>query len=222
MDDNFAFTPPQMRTSRTRRASNPLLSPGLSRKNVDVKRILLIYTGGTIGMFRSPRGLEPRKGFLTQYLKKMPMYHDTETVEELKRFEETSPDKIEESSLDNTLEELREIIETKRDLEAHQPQNPDYALPPDILIPPKLQSGTRVLVHMYEYVPLLDSSNIRLKEWSQIATDIHRNYHMYDGFVVLHGTDTMSWTATALSFFFRKSWEACGSNGKPNSNFFSS
>ncbi|NLK72352.1 MAG: asparaginase [Clostridiales bacterium] len=53
---------------------------------------------------------------------------------------------------------------------------------------------------LHEYIPLFDSSNISLKEWSQIAKDIESNYHEYDGFVVFHGTDTMAYTASALSF----------------------
>jgi L-asparaginase len=38
------------------------------------------------------------------------------------------------------------------------------------------------------------------EDWHQIAEDIERNYYDYDGFVVLHGTDTMAYTASALSF----------------------
>lgn len=51
-----------------------------------------------------------------------------------------------------------------------------------------------------EYEPLLDSSNMSQKEWIKIAKDIEENYHEYDGFIVLHGTDTMAYTASALSF----------------------
>lgn len=51
-----------------------------------------------------------------------------------------------------------------------------------------------------EYDPLLDSSNMTLREWNQIASDIYHHYEKYDGFVVLHGTDTMAYTASALSF----------------------
>ncbi len=46
----------------------------------------------------------------------------------------------------------------------------------------------------------LDSSNVKISEWQDIAFIIHENYHQYDGFVVLHGTDTMAFTASALSF----------------------
>lgn len=47
----------------------------------------------------------------------------------------------------------------------------------------------------------LDSSNMTPSDWIVIARRILSNYADYDGFVVLHGTDTMSWTASALSFF---------------------
>ncbi len=53
---------------------------------------------------------------------------------------------------------------------------------------------------IHEYSPLLDSSNITQEEWIKIAKDIENNYHEYDGFVVLHGTDTMAYTASALAF----------------------
>lgn len=51
-----------------------------------------------------------------------------------------------------------------------------------------------------EYQPLLDSSNMTVNEWNRIAADIATEYENYDGFVVLHGTDTMAYTASALSF----------------------
>ncbi|CAI8162043.1 asparaginase [Pseudidiomarina mangrovi] len=53
-----------------------------------------------------------------------------------------------------------------------------------------------------EYAPLMDSSDMTPADWLHIAEDIQRNYHEYDGFVILHGTDTMAYTASALSFMF--------------------
>lgn len=53
---------------------------------------------------------------------------------------------------------------------------------------------------MIEFDPLLDSSNIAVDQWNQIGRAIRDNYDTYDGFVVLHGTDTMAYTASALSF----------------------
>lgn len=51
-----------------------------------------------------------------------------------------------------------------------------------------------------EYQPLLDSSNMTVSDWNRIAKDIADEYRNYDGFIVFHGTDTMAYTASALSF----------------------
>ena len=53
---------------------------------------------------------------------------------------------------------------------------------------------------MLEMDPLLDSSNMTVREWNKIAQLVADHYDAYDGFVVLHGTDTMAYTASALSF----------------------
>ena len=101
-----------------------------------MKRVLLIYTGGTIGMVRTPKGYAPRDGFFRALLEEIPA---------LRR--------------DNMPHwELRELS------------------------------------------PLLDSSNMTYVEWNRIAGLIAEEYDRYDGFVVLHGTDTMAYTASALSF----------------------
>ena len=46
----------------------------------------------------------------------------------------------------------------------------------------------------------IDSSNIRIEHWNHLANIIHTYYHQYHGFVILHGTDTMAYSASALSF----------------------
>ena len=51
-----------------------------------------------------------------------------------------------------------------------------------------------------EFDPLLDSSDITVREWNQIGRAIAARYDDYDGFVVLHGTDTMAYSASAISF----------------------
>jgi len=56
-------------------------------------------------------------------------------------------------------------------------------------------------LHMYN--PLLDSSNILPDDWWIIAKDITEHYDEYDGFVVVHGTDTMAYTASALAFMLQ-------------------
>ncbi len=54
-----------------------------------------------------------------------------------------------------------------------------------------------------ETSPLLDSSRMSVAEWNLIGKTIADNYDLYDGFVILHGTDTMAYTASALSFMLK-------------------
>jgi L-asparaginase len=55
-------------------------------------------------------------------------------------------------------------------------------------------------VVLHEYVPFCDSSDLGPADWARLAHDIRANYLHFDGFVVLTGTDTMAYCATALSF----------------------
>lgn len=48
--------------------------------------------------------------------------------------------------------------------------------------------------------PPIDSSDMNPKIWSKLARTIQRNYNRFEGFVILHGTDTMAYTASALSY----------------------
>lgn len=66
--------------------------------------------------------------------------------------------------------------------ELHRPEMPEYTL--------------------NEYSPLIDSAEMSPRDWQRIANDINTHYTDYDGFVILHGTDTMAYTASALSFMF--------------------
>ena len=66
--------------------------------------------------------------------------------------------------------------------EFHRPEMPDFVI--------------------NEYPSLIDSSDMTPNHWMQIATDIEKHYQDYDGFIILHGTDTMAFTASALSFVF--------------------
>ena len=54
--------------------------------------------------------------------------------------------------------------------------------------------------HIVEFSPLLDSSNMTPADWLKIAQAVAQYYAEYDGFVVIHGTDTMAYTASALAF----------------------
>jgi L-asparaginase len=53
---------------------------------------------------------------------------------------------------------------------------------------------------IHEYPSLLDSSDMKPDDWQMIAQDIADNYQQFDGFIILHGTDTMAYTSSALSF----------------------
>jgi L-asparaginase len=55
-------------------------------------------------------------------------------------------------------------------------------------------------IEFYSFDPLLDSSDINPGHWVELVSVIENNYEKYDGFVVLHGSDTMAYTASALSF----------------------
>lgn len=56
------------------------------------------------------------------------------------------------------------------------------------------------ILHSVSFHPLIDSSNVTPAFWIKLASVIEENYEKYDGFVVLHGTDTMSYSASMLSF----------------------
>ncbi len=56
------------------------------------------------------------------------------------------------------------------------------------------------VIETFSFQKPIDSSNMNPEKWIQIATVIEDNYTKYDGFVVLHGSDTMSYSASALSF----------------------
>lgn len=113
------------------------------------RRVLLICTGGTIGMVRTERGYAPKAGSLGKRMAKMPQFQD--------------------------------------------PDGAPRCMPPS-------RFGTRVQYEIMEYVPLLDSSNLGVSDWVRVAQDITRHYDDYDAFVVVHGTDTMAYTASALSY----------------------
>ncbi len=57
-----------------------------------------------------------------------------------------------------------------------------------------------ILVNILAFDPLVDSSDVNPTNWTEMANLIYTHYNQYDGFVVLHGTDTMAYSASALSF----------------------
>ncbi|MDR0789672.1 MAG: asparaginase [Bacteroidales bacterium] len=100
-----------------------------------MKKILVIYTGGTIGMVK---------------------------------------DSVTGSLMPFDLEQISEVV------------------------PPLKKLDCNISTFKFEHI--IDSSNMKPEFWSQLVGVIEKNYNDYDGFVVLHGTDTMSYTASALSF----------------------
>lgn len=106
------------------------------------KQLMIIYTGGTIGMKQTASGLAPA---------------------------------------DDLAAEISQLIE----------------------LGPSFQRNPPVL-HTLAYEPLIDSSDMTPAVWLKIAEDIEQKYDQYDGFVVLHGTDTLAYTSSALSCFVRR------------------
>ena len=98
-------------------------------------KVLLIYTGGTIGMMQDPK---------TGQLKPFDFKHLTEQIPELNKFD--------------------------------------------------------VALSAVSFDKPIDSSDMHPRIWVEIASIIKKNYDSVDGFVVLHDSDTMSFTASALSF----------------------
>ncbi|XP_065374615.1 60 kDa lysophospholipase isoform X8 [Macaca fascicularis] len=120
------------------------------------RRLLAVYTGGTIGM-RSELGvLVPGTG-LAAILRTLPMFHDEEHARAC-------------------------------------------GLSEDILVLPPATPNQRILYTVLECQPLFDSSDMTIAEWVRVAQTIERHYKQYHGFVVIHGTDTMAFAASMLSF----------------------
>ncbi|ROS01930.1 L-asparaginase [Sinobacterium caligoides] len=102
--------------------------------------ILMIYTGGTIGMKKTPKGYMPESGY------------------------------------------LQSLMANQRELNGEH--LPKYTV--------------------IELKPLLDSSNMAPSDWVKIAQTVHDNYADYDGFLVIHGTDTMAYSSSAASFLLEQ------------------
>lgn len=134
-------------------------------------KVLVLYTGGTIGMKKMDSGYEPKPGFLQSQLKRLPMLYD-------------------EEYMGNDLE---------RDPALDRNDNTDCVALEELAMPVSMH-GVRVLYYIKEYCPIKDSSNMTISDWIEIALDIKYHYDNYDGFVVIHGTDTMAYSVSALSF----------------------
>lgn len=94
-----------------------------------------------------------------------------------------------------------------------KPRDPDPDSPQVVVPWSELEAGTPELQVLTknqglrvecEAITPLDSCNVGPKEWKEIAGIIEKRYNEFDGFVILHGTDTMVYTASALSFMLRE------------------
>jgi len=93
-----------------------------------------------------------------------------------------------------------------------KPRDPDPDSPQVVVSWEELEQGhpelltlkARGLRVVCEPITPLDSCNVGPEQWQQIAAIIERRYVEFDGFVILHGTDTMVYTASALSFMLRE------------------
>jgi len=88
-----------------------------------------------------------------------------------------------------------------RPRDPNDPDSPQTVVPWDELVrlTPALK-GLDFPIDGWSFPTPTDSSNIGPKEWRMMAEVIEENYDMYEGFVILHGTDTMVYTASVLSF----------------------
>lgn len=68
-------------------------------------------------------------------------------------------------------------------------------------VPELARLNYNMVIHSFD--PIIDSSNMHPNHWKILAELIAENYEEFDGFVILHGSDTMSFTASALSFMLK-------------------
>uniref|UniRef100_A0A9J8C982 asparaginase n=1 Tax=Cyprinus carpio carpio TaxID=630221 RepID=A0A9J8C982_CYPCA len=107
------------------------------------------------------------------------------------------------------VETLRKLPILHDEQYAQQTRLYEYYKPPEnTLVLSLSKQNKRIVYTVLEYSPLLDSCNMTTDDWATIGKDIEKHYEQYDGFVILHGTDTMAYTASALSFM-------CENLGKP-------
>jgi lysophospholipase len=180
---------------------------------------LLLYTGGTIGMKTSPKGYVPVQDFLGSQLAQLSQFHSKKYARkyyaehcENVDYEQVplhyTKDSVQGPSV-LTVKEDRSTNETdskESRLDTSQKSNESFKKKkkqkslPEWFFTPKSKQGARAMFKILEYNPLMDSSNMSYKDWVKIAADIKSNYNYYDAFIVLHGTDTMAYTTSALSF----------------------
>jgi len=169
-----------------------------------VTSILVIYAGGTIGMMKDPEhGYCPIPGYLHRTLAERPNFHDPSFFNNVSNCEMyLSPDySLQKETTVDPSQSQESLLLTETTSPHHpSPSTAFFEYTGHPLITPPSIHNKRMLYFILEYEKLLDSSNMTMSDWIRIAADIERYYHKFDAFLVLHGTDTMSYTASALSF----------------------
>ncbi|SCZ93091.1 BZ3500_MvSof-1268-A1-R1_Chr6-2g08455 [Microbotryum saponariae] len=165
--------------------------------------------GGTIGMLKTKEGgYAPHAGFLASNLRSQARFHDphqdsvfanSQSVSAYSSWLSTNGSKPPSGSSSPRLPGIsapgeHDLLAT---MTVHTPEGP-LNLPS--LVTPRTAQGKRIRYAIYEYQKLIDSSEVELSDYIRMAGDIEANYKMFDAFVILHGTDTMSYSASALSF----------------------
>ncbi|KAH9005330.1 L-asparaginase [Lactarius hatsudake] len=202
----------------------------------DESKVLLIYTGGTIGMLIGERGYVPVPYFLTETLHSQARFHDplqdtlfshAGSVQDFKQWSSSGRSSPISTGFSTPLSAVSQqptlLVRSSRPMGPAPSLGPLAAGPPRGVQPrskkisdnvyeahvPALVTprsvitggiGKRIRYAVLEWHPLLDSSNIEIEDWIRIATEIELNYSLFDAFVILHGTDTMAYTSSALSF----------------------
>ncbi|KAA3677214.1 60kDa lysophospholipase [Paragonimus westermani] len=152
-----------------------------------VSSVLVLYTGGTIGMRQVDGAYQPVPNFLVRSIMKMPTFNDPHYHRRNRRLS-VSTDYTRSPSFHMNEEDLDQTFVTQS-----SSSNTTFVLP-------LTKDRRRIFYTVAEYTPLLDSSDMTMDDWVRIARDIHSYYDYFDGFIVLHGTDTLAYTAAALSF----------------------
>ncbi|BHF59024.1 hypothetical protein SprV_0100197900 [Sparganum proliferum] len=147
-----------------------------------VGTVLVLYTGGAIGMQYRDGAYEPEPHYLTNYLTQMPTFNDTSFCRQKR-------------------EELNGTLTSKEKSRPQLPTSRPSTASVTLAIPLTARRR-RILYRVVEYEELLDSSNCVMDHWISLAKDIEKWYDNFTGFVILHGTDTLPFAASALSFIF--------------------
>ncbi|XP_048585827.1 60 kDa lysophospholipase [Nematostella vectensis] len=155
------------------RTGTILTKDPVTGESVRKSKVLLLYAGGAMGWKISRAGYDVEKDLVLNEMKKLPMMYDDDYV-----------DNIDENLLDDL---------------------PEEEVANDQLVMPVSRYGVRVFVDVLEMVKedlVKHSQDMDMKGWIAIANIIKEKYEKYSGFVILHGTDTLPYTASALSFMF--------------------